>query len=370
MATTSKRAKPSAAKRIAHAAVEVINDWGLHARPSAALSALAKEFEAKITLRHGDKEASATSTAHLLMLEAVKGSHLEIEAAGADAEEALAALAGMFANGFGEDHKVLPGEGTRCGVAVGAVHILHQANDIPHYSIPKTAVAKEQKRLAQAIAAERRHVGELDKGGDRLIAEFSSMIVGMLDEEHIAKQPAQHIRASLVNAEWALKVCLDEVIEQFNASGNEMLQTHANDYSQMLLRLVGRMAATRRKRAKVREGTKRVVVSSSIGPAEVIDCYRAGYAGFVTSGGSHSSHAAILARGLGMPALFAVDYEALRGLAEDTRLIVDSDAGELHVKPDKEVLKKFAKQTARRPAPVRGKAPAATKTRDGVRVRL
>ena len=367
---TSKRAKPSPARRIAHAAVEVINDWGLHARPSAALASRAKGFEAQVTIRHGGKEASATSIAHLLILEAVKGSQLEIEAEGPDAEEAIAALAGMFADGFGEDHRVLAGEGTRCGVAVGAGHILHQANDIPHYSIPRAAVAQEQKRLAQAIRDERRHVGELDKGGDRLIAEFSSMMLGMLDEEHVAAQPARRIRAGLVNAEWALKVCLDEVIEQFNASGNEVLQAHANDYSQMLLRLVGRMAATRRRRAKVREGTKRVVVSASVGPAEVIDCYRAGYAGFVTSSGSHSSHAAILARGLGMPALFAVDYEALRDLAEDTRLILDSDAGELHVKPDKEVVRRFAKKTARRPAPARGKAPAATKTRDGVRVRL
>ncbi|MBF2734918.1 MAG: HPr family phosphocarrier protein [Betaproteobacteria bacterium AqS2] len=368
---TSKRAKPSPGKRIAHAAVEVINDWGLHARPSAALGRLAKGFDAKITIRHDGRKASASSIAQLLILEAVKGSHLELEAEGPDAEEAIAALAGMFADGFGEDHRVLPGEGSRCGVAVGGVHILHQANDIPHYSIPKTAVAQEQKRLAQAIKDERRHVRELDKGGDRLIAEFSSMMLGMLDEEHVAAQPAQQIRAGLVNAEWALKVCLDEVIEQFNASGNEVIQAHANDYSQMLLRLVGRMAATRRKRAKVREGTKRVVVSASVGAADVIDCYRAGYAGLVTSSGSYSSHAAILARGLGMPALFAVDAKALRGLAEDTQLILDSDAGELHVKPDKEVVKRFAKKTARRrPPAARGKAPAATKTRDGVRVHL
>ena len=367
------RAKPTT--RRAHCAVEVINDWGLHARPAAALAHAVVDFDAEVTIKHGERSAPVESIASLLMLEAFKGSTLEVTAAGPDAEEALAAAAKLFADGFGEDHKVLSGEGTRCGVAVGSAHILYQASDdIPHYSIKRSAVQQEQRRLARALAAERKHVKTLESSSNPIISEFSHMLLGMLAEEHIAKQPAQHIKASLVNAEWALKICMDEVMEQFDASGNDVLRTHINDYRQLLKRLVGRLAKAARRRAKVREGTRRIVVGDNIGPTEVIDCYRAGYAGFITSSGSHNSHASILARGLGIPALFGVDYQALQGIAEDTKLIVDSDEAELHLKPDREALQRLEPRARLRQrqqaARGRRKAPTVTRTRDGVRIRL
>lgn len=69
---------------------------GLHARPAARFVRLAATFEAAITVRNGDRVADAASLLQVLQLEASQGTRLVVEAEGSDADQALAALAGLL----------------------------------------------------------------------------------------------------------------------------------------------------------------------------------------------------------------------------------------------------------------------------------
>jgi len=82
--------------------VGIINKKGLHARASAAFAKLAGKYASKTVVRYDGLEVDATHIMDLLMLAAHKGAVIEIHAEGADADEAITALASLVADGFGE----------------------------------------------------------------------------------------------------------------------------------------------------------------------------------------------------------------------------------------------------------------------------
>lgn len=87
----------------ATASVTVVNKLGLHIRPSRQLSALAKSWDAEVTVRNQERTASADSQLDLLMLLAGQGTVLEISATGPQAQEAVDAMVGLVNDRFGED---------------------------------------------------------------------------------------------------------------------------------------------------------------------------------------------------------------------------------------------------------------------------
>lgn len=80
----------------------IVNPRGLHARASRKLAELALKYDARITVRREDSEADGTSLMDLMMLGAGIGSEIEVIAEGPQAEEALAAIAALVEDGFGE----------------------------------------------------------------------------------------------------------------------------------------------------------------------------------------------------------------------------------------------------------------------------
>ena len=375
MSETKSKSKSKAPHRIAHRTVEVINEWGLHARPSARLSNLAKGFKSTLTVSSGTGTADARSVSKLLILEAVKGTKLELEAAGTDANEALDAVSKLFASGFDEDHTVSFGEGTRCGIAVGTAHVLEgiRQGDIPHRQIRPSNIPAEHKRLANAVSLEAKHFRKmLLESPTNVAKEFAELLLAMIEDSCFRQDPRAYIANHHVNAEWALKICVDRVVADMT-NEDPMWEMRAAEYRQLNDRLIARLSKATRK-VSARAGKGQIVVIPHIGPAEVLDFSRAGYAGFVTSGGSINSHAAILASNINFPGIFALDSSSLAEIDEDTHLVANSESGELHINPSKGVLsnlQKKAKETSKQASFLaKRSAPFHTVTRDGARINL
>jgi phosphocarrier protein len=81
----------------------VVNKLGLHARPSAKITQLASKFASEVWMSKGARRINAKSIMGVMMLAAAKGSTLVIEAEGLDEQDAVDALAGLVAAGFGEE---------------------------------------------------------------------------------------------------------------------------------------------------------------------------------------------------------------------------------------------------------------------------
>jgi phosphocarrier protein HPr len=92
----------SKAGRTARRRVAIVNDRGLHARAAARFVKLAEQFESQIVVRRNDMAVSGCSIMGLMMLAAGPGCDIEIEASGRDAKAAVAALARMVSDQFGE----------------------------------------------------------------------------------------------------------------------------------------------------------------------------------------------------------------------------------------------------------------------------
>ena len=83
--------------------VQIVNKYGLHARPAAELVKLANRFRSDVWIRKEDTEVSGKSIMGVMMLAAECGSMVEIRASGEDSREAVDALAQLIQNRFGED---------------------------------------------------------------------------------------------------------------------------------------------------------------------------------------------------------------------------------------------------------------------------
>jgi phosphocarrier protein len=83
--------------------VEIVNKLGLHARPSARLTQLASSFKSNVFMSRNGRRVNAKSIMGVMMLAAAKGSTITLETEGEDEVEAIDALAGLIASGFGEE---------------------------------------------------------------------------------------------------------------------------------------------------------------------------------------------------------------------------------------------------------------------------
>ena len=88
---------------MAQQVLRIINERGLHARAAAKFTSVVEEFDAEITVSNGRESVGGRSIMGLLLLGAAKGTEIRVTSEGSDADAAMAAIAALVADGFGED---------------------------------------------------------------------------------------------------------------------------------------------------------------------------------------------------------------------------------------------------------------------------
>lgn len=87
---------------MAQQVLRIINERGLHARAAAKFTTVVEEFDAEITVSNGRESVGGRSIMGLLLLGAAKGTEIRVTSEGSDADAAMAAIAALVADGFGE----------------------------------------------------------------------------------------------------------------------------------------------------------------------------------------------------------------------------------------------------------------------------
>lgn len=90
---------------IARRQVKIVNTHGLHMRPSSKFVKLARSFQAEVWVHYGGSKANGKSVLDMTGLAAERGTMLDLEARGPDAEQAIAALSELVAAGFHMDEE-------------------------------------------------------------------------------------------------------------------------------------------------------------------------------------------------------------------------------------------------------------------------
>jgi len=250
----------------------------------------------------------------------------------------------------------LRGSGVTHGIAIGRAHLLAPSElDVEQVSIERRDVVHEIARLTRAFEAVRAELEELRRaisadapGEVRAFLDLHRMI---LDDALLAEAPRDLIRSRLINAEWALVIQLEEVARQFEAIDDEYLRERSADVRQVVERVLNALAEGKPTRVslpkKLAAGERLILVAHDLAPADMLHLkHRADVdlAGFITELGGPTSHTAILARSLGLPAVVGVDGARSR-IAEGDLIVIDPDDDQVVINPTAEELAQFRKRT-------------------------
>jgi phosphoenolpyruvate-protein phosphotransferase (PTS system enzyme I) len=245
----------------------------------------------------------------------------------------------------------LHGLGVSGGIAIGHVHLITSASlEVDHYQIPAEFIAKEVKRFDKAVKQVRTELDALEaevtsttKGeASADMAAFVTVHRMILDDPSFTEAPRDVIRSESCNAEWALKLQLDEILAHFAEVQDEYLRERRTDVRQVAERIVAALSGQISEvPEKVRERAEdTILVAHDLSPADVILFKDHQVAAFVTDVGGSTSHTAILARSLAIPAIVAL-HTARELVREDELIIVDGTQGVVIVDPEQTVLAEY-----------------------------
>ncbi len=239
------------------------------------------------------------------------------------------------------------GIGVSGGIAIGHAHLFHgMSTEVDHYEIPNHDVGREQRRYDRAVKEVRDELKELADSvrhsAASELAPFVNVHLMLLEDAAFSEAPREIIREKKCNAEWALRVQLDELVAQFDDIQDEYLREREADVRQVAERVLGALAGSKRRLAikPTRQDADMILVARDLSPADVILFREHPFAAFVTDMGGATSHTAIIARSLAIPAIVAL-HHARTLIREDELLIVDGKQGVIIVNPDRTVLAEY-----------------------------
>jgi phosphotransferase system enzyme I (PtsI) len=240
---------------------------------------------------------------------------------------------------------VLHGIGVSGGIAIGRAQLIsHATLEVAHYSITPEQVPGEIERLTQALHAVQKELESLHgamTSGDAP-AEFGAFLDVhwmILTDPTLHEAPKRTIAEQLCNAEWALTQQLGVLIEQFDTIEDPYLRERKADVVHVVERLLKvLMGKPGPVRATAEEHT--ILVAHDLSPADVIQFKNHHFAAFLTDLGGVTSHTAIVARSLNVPAVVAT-HNARTLIRENEMLIVDGGRNVVIVNPDRSVLAEY-----------------------------
>ncbi len=239
----------------------------------------------------------------------------------------------------------LQGAGVSGGIAIGHAHLVSTARlEVAHYEIEPQEVDAELLRFDTAVARVRNELVGLQAGVSAgAPAEMKSILnlhAMLLDDASLSVVPRDHIRNRHCNAEWALVLQMDHLAAQFDAIEDSYLRERKQDIVQVVERVLKAMLGTGNAPAGPSHEEDVIVVAHDLSPADMILFKQHQYAGFVTDLGGVTSHTAIVARSLNIPAIVGL-HHARNMIREGEPLIVDGREGVLIVNPGPQVLEEY-----------------------------
>jgi len=241
----------------------------------------------------------------------------------------------------------LHGMGVSRGIAIGKVHVVKRDQlDIREYGIKRHRLDDEVKRFENALTNARQQLRAIREHiPDSTSVDIEAFIdthLLMLDDVALTKEPMRLIKELSCNAEWALKLQRDALVAVFDEMDDAYLRTRKDDVDYVvnrIQRLLLNQTPLKHEKADQRL-TGYIVMANDLTPADTVLMQHHGIAAFATEFGGPTSHTAILARSLGIPAIVGLQ-NALRYIKDDEEIILDGSRGIILVDPEKHELSHY-----------------------------
>ena len=241
------------------------------------------------------------------------------------------------------------------GVAIGrAVLVASSRVDVAHYFIDAEEVPAEVARLRAArdeVAAELVALKqEVPEDAHAELVALLDVHLMLLHDDVLAESTKQWISERHYNAEWAMSAQLEVIARQFDEMEDDYLRERKADLEQVVERVLKALSRGEKGDASGITGAgiardfagedPLILVANDIAPADMMQFKRSVFTGFVTDVGGRTSHTAIVARSMDIPAVVGA-REASRIVRQDDWVVIDGDAGVLIVNPSPIVLEEY-----------------------------
>ena len=238
----------------------------------------------------------------------------------------------------------LSGIGVSRGVAIGKAHIILRGTvEVLESAIPEHLIEDEVARFLKAVSYARTQLEELRARipeNTRVdIAAFIDTHMLMLDDATLVTTPVDLIRERGCNAEWALKLQRDAVVEVFEKMNDAYLRTRRDDVDHVINR-IQRILMDDNQEDAHSGGVKldnAIVLAYDLTPAEAVLLEHQGVSAFATECGGPLSHTAILARSMQIPAMVGT-HSLQRYIRDGETIILDGLQGILIAGADDRTL--------------------------------
>lgn len=239
---------------------------------------------------------------------------------------------------------ILNGIGASPGIAIGIARITDRSRvAVVEQEIDPADKPAELDRFRQAVDRVREELQSLkaqleeEKGPEHLYVLDTHLMI--LDDAMLAEQTLAHIESDCINAEWALKKTLVRYREFFDGIEDEYLRERASDVEIVGERILRQMAGLYQEPIHGFDG-KVIVIAHDLSPADVLQIDKGRVIGFVTDLGGKTSHSAILARAIEIPAVVGLETATVSIKSGDS-LIIDGAMGTVVINPDDGTFREY-----------------------------
>ena len=238
----------------------------------------------------------------------------------------------------------IQGKGVSAGIGMGPLYFYRrQTADVKLYTIEDIDSEWQRFKDAQAIAIEQ--LGELaekarEEAGDdaAFLFETHQMMAEDMDYEEAIECI---IKEEKLNAEIAVSRTSDQFAEMFESMDDSYMQARAADVKDVSSRIIAVLCGAQQ--GGIASDVPVLLAADDLAPSETIQLDKSKILGFITVQGSGSSHTAILARTMGIPAIVGMG-ESLKMEYEGRQVIVDGATGAMVVDPDEETRARMMKK--------------------------
>ncbi|MCY1144688.1 phosphoenolpyruvate--protein phosphotransferase [Actinoplanes sp. Pm04-4] len=343
---------------------KVVNEHGLHARPAARLVTEVRAFDARVELRNattGSGWVPASSLTRVATLGALQNHELEVRGQGREAAEAVNRVVALAAIGFGDTDAAAANHshagGASPGVGIGpAVHLSEKPIELP--DAPSQGSDIEWRRLTEALQKTRDEIGRLHS------PIFDAHLLLLEDDDLLTDVRARLDRGEPAPQAWS--AATTRIADEFDALPDPYLKGRAADVravAQQVLRALLKLPPP------TLDGDG-VLLAADLTPADAAALDPKRIAGVVLASGSPTSHAAILTRTRGIPAVVGAGPRILE-IPDGTLVAMDGGTGDVVADPSPGVLAAYrekARQHDERRAEAAQHASAASATGTGVTI--
>ncbi len=385
-------------QRITSQDVAVPNPTGLHARPAAVLVNAAKQFDAIVHLYKGENKANTKSLVSIMSLEISCGDLVNLVASGSQAQEAIDHILPLIESGLGENCPPIPASQTHpkphemqeepqepvrtkssnpnrylgvnasAGLAIGEVfqlvqtkiHVTEYADDSAHeLTIFDSAIKQAMSELKEME----------EKLEDKEKAAIFAAHQALLDDPELIDNTKDLI-ADKKTAAFAWRASYNAQSDTLSHLKNELLAARANDLRDVGRRVLKILSGDQSASAEIPQNA--ILIAEDLTPSDTANLDTNKVLGFCTMTGGASSHVAILARSMNLPALAGIEGSALK-IENGTKVILDADNGALIAHPSDEKIASIIaeqKNQAEKKAEDLSNAHKAAITQDGTKFEI